>query len=341
MSPRGHLMVMIADHFEPDDTESVRSWRLAYPRAAARHVDADGRHPRHTWFYDDEEPAVLDTLGKLAGKGFGEVELHLHHSNDTSDSLRALIERRKAVFAEHGALITCGDPPKVTFGLVNGKWSLDNSRGARYCGVNDELRVLAETGCYADFTFPAWGRMQPAAANRIYYAHDIRDRPKSYNCGRRVRVGGEPWGDLMIFQGPGRLSGLPAGLARFPWLRLAVELAFAPPALSAYLRPLPWKVSRWIRAGVGVAGRPDWVFVKLHCHGARGPEMRAFFSEDLLEGLWIVLERLCTKGGWELHYVTAREACNIVRAAEAGETGNPGRFRDYVIPPYRNTGQLR
>ena len=35
---------------------------------------------------------------------------------------------------------------------------------------------------------------------------------------------------------------------------------------------------------------------------------------------------------YRLHYVTAREAFNIVRAAEDGKSGNPGDFRDYVIP---------
>jgi hypothetical protein len=36
-----------------------------------------------------------------------------------------------------------------------------------------------------------------------------------------------------------------------------------------------------------------------------------------------------------LHYVTAREAYNIVKAAEAGEQGDPGRYRDYLLPPPR------
>jgi len=29
------------------------------------------------------------------------------------------------------------------------------------------------------------------------------------------------------------------------------------------------------------------------------------------------------------HYVTARELVNIVHAAEAGHSGNPGQFRDF------------
>ena len=38
---------------------------------------------------------------------------------------------------------------------------------------------------------------------------------------------------------------------------------------------------------------------------------------------------------WLLHYVTAREMYNIVRAAEDGHSGNPGDYRDYeVLPPF-------
>jgi hypothetical protein len=33
--------------------------------------------------------------------------------------------------------------------------------------------------------------------------------------------------------------------------------------------------------------------------------------------------------GFHFHYVTARELVNIVHAAEAGETGNPGGYRDF------------
>ena len=35
---------------------------------------------------------------------------------------------------------------------------------------------------------------------------------------------------------------------------------------------------------------------------------------------------------WKLHYVSAREMYNLAKAAEAGETGEPGLYRDYVIP---------
>ena len=35
---------------------------------------------------------------------------------------------------------------------------------------------------------------------------------------------------------------------------------------------------------------------------------------------------------YALHYVSAREMYNIIKAAEAGEEGNPNDFRDYLLP---------
>jgi hypothetical protein len=37
-----------------------------------------------------------------------------------------------------------------------------------------------------------------------------------------------------------------------------------------------------------------------------------------------------------LHYVTAREAFNVAKAAEAGHAGNPADYRDFVLPPPAN-----
>jgi len=50
---------------------------------------------------------------------------------------------------------------------------------------------------------------------------------------------------------------------------------------------------------------------------------------------WSGFERVYNDGRkYCLHYVTAREAYNIAKAAEAGMDGNPDRFRDFLIPPY-------
>ena len=34
---------------------------------------------------------------------------------------------------------------------------------------------------------------------------------------------------------------------------------------------------------------------------------------------------------WKLHYVSARETYNIIKAAESGLDGNPGDYRDFLI----------
>ena len=51
-------------------------------------------------------------------------------------------------------------------------------------------------------------------------------------------------------------------------------------------------------------------------------------------GLAMLLERSYNDGSrYVLHYVTAREAYNIIKAAEAGKSGDPGAWRDFVLPP--------
>jgi hypothetical protein len=47
------------------------------------------------------------------------------------------------------------------------------------------------------------------------------------------------------------------------------------------------------------------------------------------------LDRLCgPKARRRLHYVTAREMYNIIRAAERGLSGDPRRYRDLeILPP--------
>jgi len=331
-----HLIFIFVDHFEPRSSDELEAWATRCPILASRFTDAAGHHPQHTWFYDAENPRVLAALANLCRMKLGEIEVHLHHSHDTADGLRAKLERRKKVYAEHGALITSGSEPIATFGFIHGKWSLDNSRGDAHCGVNNELTVLRDAGCYADFTFPAWGRMQPAKHNSIYYATDDPNQPKSYNVGVDVAVGGKASGDLMIFMGPGRLSGVPRRLARIPLLHGVVGRLLGTCAVNAHLPPTPARVDQWVKAHVHVKGRPKWVFVKVHTHGARAENLSTYFDETA-ERLYAYLHERYNDGvQWRLHYATAREAYNIVKAAEAGMSGDPEEYRNFTIAPYQN-----
>jgi hypothetical protein len=88
------------------------------------------------------------------------------------------------------------------------------------------------------------------------------------------------------------------------------------------------RLTLWKQARIHVAGRPDWLFIKLHCHSMDptqkdvvvGDPFRKFL-EQLVGG---AKERKET-----LHFVTAREMANIMLAACDGKDGNPGEYRDY------------
>jgi hypothetical protein len=63
---------------------------------------------------------------------------------------------------------------------------------------------------------------------------------------------------------------------------------------------------------------------------------RASFLSAACDATFSAMEHWWTRPPFRLHYVTAREAFNIVKAAEAGHSGNPDDFRDFVLPPPAN-----
>ena len=99
--------------------------------------------------------------------------------------------------------------------------------------------------------------------------------------------------------------------------------------------PTPARVDLWVRQHVHVRGRPEWVFVKVHCHGTIPSTSRLFLGEAVRRMHAHLRARYNDGRAWALHYATAREMHNIVRAAEDGKEGDPGAFRDYEIshPP--------
>ena len=114
-----HIMFCLADHFEPKwggpgkSTEEKRLdvWVEKYSQLALRHKDSDGMHPRHTFFYPQEEyeKGHLEKLAGFCQKGFGEIEVHLHHDNDTAEGLRHKIEDYKDKLSSHNLLSKDGD----------------------------------------------------------------------------------------------------------------------------------------------------------------------------------------------------------------------------------------
>jgi len=118
-----HLLFAFCDHYEPLHGDAsaevgdarVRAWEEQYPRLAAEFRDADGKPPRHSFFFPGEQyaPGYLDRLARLARQGLGEVELHLHHDGDTEVGLRARIAEALRLFAGHGHLTRADGQPGV------------------------------------------------------------------------------------------------------------------------------------------------------------------------------------------------------------------------------------
>jgi len=97
--------------------------------------------------------------------------------------------------------------------------------------------------------------------------------------------------------------------------------------------PTAERVDAWVRTGVHVVGRPEWVIVKVHTHGTQERDMDTLLGQPM-DVMHEHLESAYNDGtNYVLHYVTAREVYNIVKAAEAGKSGNPHDYRDFVLPP--------
>ena len=75
--------------------------------------------------------------------------------------------------------------------------------------------------------------------------------------------------------------------------------------------------------------------MKIHTHGTQETDMDTLLGPQV-DAMHDHLERAYNDGErYVLHYVTSREAYNIIKAAEAGLDGDPSQYRDHVLPPPR------
>ncbi len=321
-----HIFFLIADHFEPlFSVERTQRFADRYRAMALQHRDSTGRPPQHTWFYpgDQFNAKILGILRQLMADGLGEVELHYHHANDSSATLTVGLKFAIARFQTFGFLKTVDG--RTSFAFVHGNEGLDNSDG-ELCGVDDELRILHNFGCFADYTFPAlYHQAQPPFVNTLYAARDD-PQPKSYR-NRFPLLDLKRGADLMIFQGPLVLA--PSWNLR----RLFIDVDDG--NIHAAMPASATRVRRWVNARVHVDERPDWVFVKVFAHGISTPEDEDEVVGEHFEDALTELEQHYNDGErYVLHYVTAREAYNLAMAAASGATGDPSSYLDSEIPPY-------
>lgn len=339
-----HLIVALADHFEPsivpdapagtyasmnEQERRLEDWCRAYPAAAGTYRDADGYPLRHTYFFPAEqyEKALVGQLAEHCQAGWGEIEIHLHHgihAPDTPENTRKALVEFRDTLAAHGCLSTWEGQGSPRYAFVHGNWALANSSGGRFCGVDEEMQILADTGCYADFTLPsAPDRAQTAKINSLYECALPLDRRAPHRRGRDLRRGRPPRTFPLIVQGP---LAIHATRRRDRWPAPRIENG----ELTGACPPTLERLRLWQRAAITVKGRPDWVFIKLHCHGMDPRDTPALLGGPTQQFLQALIED-ARRSGHFVHFVTAREMTNILLAACDGREGSPGAFRDYRL----------
>jgi len=326
-----HLVICVCDHFEPfhgatreEALKRVRRWESEFPTLSTSCRDSGGQPLRHTFFYPIEQydEEVVSHVASLCHATRCETEIHHHHEDDTAENLAKNLARGVSDLGRHG-LLSADPSGAIRFAFIHGNWALDNSHPeGKFCGVRNELRVLQEAGCYADFTMPSAPEpSQTAKVNSIYYAKPT-DRPKSHDRGRDAQVGVKPSADdFLLVQGPLGLN----------WRRR--KWGFLPRIENADLTPrnppTMLRMRLWMNLNVHVEGRPEWIFAKLHAHGGIPHNMDMLLGRQMLDFHRTLPEFAAANPHFHFHYVTARELVNIVHAAEAGKAGNPGDYRDF------------
>ena len=336
-----HLVIGVADHFEPmnrseppgnpvDFREQERrlvNWCREYPKAVEAWRDDEGQPFRHTYFYPAEnyDDALVDRLAEHCHSGWGEIEIHLHHgveAPDTKENTLAAIETFRDALADRGCLSreNGAGPPRYAF--VHGNWSLANSDHGQYCGVDDEMQILADTGCYADCTLPAPTTAQIAKINAMYECALPLNQRAPHRQGFDLQSGRTPSKFPLIIQGPLMIDfGRRKGGSLVPGIENSELSGANPPTLR--------RMELWKDAAITVQGRLDWIFIKLHCHGMTPRDESAMFGPAIQDFLRELVEGPGNGVDYRLHFVTIREMVNIALAACDGCKGTPGEYRDY------------
>jgi hypothetical protein len=299
--PLERIWVAIADHFEPKwrnaDLSTAQSrvarWRAAWPEIARRcKPDSAGNAPRYTFFFPEEEyhPTLMEPLAEMVCEGIADVEVHLHHDGEGRQNFVDRITSFCSVLDNEHGLLRRRDG-KLTFGFIHGNWALDNSRpDGRWCGLKDEIRLLRDLGCYADFTMPSGDSpTQARLVNTIYYCNGHPNRTKSYDDGVPVRPGSGIEGDLLMISGP-------LGMRwRDRWLpRLETgEIRYGNVAT-------PYRVRRWVELAPRIGAD---TFIKLYTHGAQERNSSALLGGELESAFRLLVDE-ANRRGCSLHFVS-------------------------------------
>jgi hypothetical protein len=293
---------------------------------------------RHTYFYpaEDYDESLIDRLAEHCHAGWGEIEIHLHHGVEAPDTkehtLRTLVEFRDAL-AARGCLSRENGVGGPRYGFVHGNWALANSDQGRFCGVDEEVQILADTGCYADFTLPAPSSAQISKINSLYECALPLNQRAPHRRGFDLRRGREPTTFPLIIQGPLMID---FGRRKFGWPFPGIECG----ELSGSNPPTLRRLRLWKDAAISVGGRSDWLFIKLHCHGLEARSESVLLGTETRKFLQDLIDGPGNRTEYRVHFVTMREMANIVLAACDGRYGNPGEYRDYRLKLIHAPGRI-
>jgi hypothetical protein len=295
--------VAITDHFEPLGMgvsleialARMGRWRDRWPRIADDAPrDAAGQRPQYSFFYPQEEynRQVVDAIAEIVRLGVGDVEVHLHHHDEQRDSfIQKVTEYCRRLTDDHGLLRQ--QDGRTVFGFIHGNWALDNSRpDGKWCGLNGEIALLRDLGCYADFTMPSLpSPTQGRVVNQIYWCTNNPDnRPKSFDHGIEATVGSGKQGDLLMITGP--LGVRFAGRTK-PRLETG--------EIAGYDMPSPSRVRQWFDLAPTIG---DDLFLKLYTHGAPERNLEPLLNDgfsDLYR--WVTEE--AQRRQIEIHWASA------------------------------------
>ena len=241
----------------------------------------------------------------MAHRGFGDVEIHLHHDGEgEQDFVDRISVFKEALYHRHG-LLRKDETGGIVFGFIHGNWALDNSRpDGRWCGLNNEITLLRDLGCYADFTMPAApSSTQARLVNTIYWAVDDPVKPKSYDTGLPVSNAGSK-GDLLMIPGPLALNWKERSRGVLPHLEVG-ELASHNPVTRE-------RVRLWLDHAPRVGNN---ILVKLFAHGAWECNAATLLAGEL-DRTFSLLESHTADRGWQLHFSTAAELADVAQGVD-------------------------
>ena len=304
--------ITVADHYEPlgrspsldRAREKVAEWRDKWPRIAEHAPrDAAGKPPQYTFFYPQEEyrSDLIEGIAEIARLGVADVEVHLHHDDERRDTfIHKVSEFCGRLAGDHGLLHQQNG--QTVFGFIHGNWALDNSRpDGKKCGLNGEIALLRDLGCYADFTMPsAPSPTQGRVVNQIYWCTSNADgRPRSFDRGIQATVGGRRQGDLLMITGP---LGMRYGDRLMPRLETG--------EIAGYDLPTQARVRRWFDLAPMIGSD---LFLKLYTHGADDRNIDALLDHGLANLFGWVAEE-AQRREIELHWATAWQMYAAVEA---------------------------